>query len=376
MKESALYIHIPFCDHKCIYCDFYSIITTENVSTYLNSLLKEIDYYGKMYSDDRIYTSIFFGGGTPSLMEPKYILEIMKRINNNFNISNDVEITLETNPGTVNKSKLNEFLNIGINRLSVGVQSFDNEELKFLTRIHDKNLAIQTLTDAYNVGFKNINLDLIFNLPKQTKEKWLSNLEIAAELPITHLSTYSLIIENGTVLNKMILDGKVKIQDEDYDAELYETTMDFLESKNFIQYEVSNFAKKGFECRHNKAYWHYVDYLGFGTSSHSFMNNKRWWNYSNIRLYIDKIKENGNAVSSSELINDEQKFMEYVMLALRSDGLNLSDFKKNFGNNWLNEKTQEIKKLEKEQFITIDEKYLKLTKKGYTVCDEILNNIL
>jgi oxygen-independent coproporphyrinogen III oxidase len=376
LRESALYIHIPFCDHKCIYCDFYSIITTDNVSAYLNSLLNEINYYKKLYSQDRIYTSIYFGGGTPSLMEPKYISQILNTIRNNFKVSEDAEITLETNPGTVNKNKLSEFLDAGINRLSVGVQSFDEEELKFLTRIHDKNTAVQTIKDASNAGFKNINLDLIFNLPKQTKEKWIHNLDIAAGLPINHLSAYSLIIENGTVLNKMILDGKVRIQEEDYDAELYEITMDFLEEQGFIQYEVSNFAKKGFECRHNNAYWHYLDYLGLGTSAHSFINNKRWWNYSNIRLYIDKIKENGNAVSSSELINSEQKFIEYVMLSLRSDGINLSEFQNSFGGKWLEDKTEKLIELKDKQFITFDDNYIKLTKRGYALCDEILTEIL
>ena len=376
MQESALYIHIPFCDHKCIYCDFYSIITTDNVSAYLNSLLEEINYYKEFYAQDRIYTSIYFGGGTPSLMEPKYINQIINRIKTNFEISKDAEITLETNPGTVNKNKLDEFFDIGINRLSVGVQSFDEEELKFLTRIHDKNTAVQTIKDASDAGFKNINLDLIFNLPKQTKEKWINNLDIAIDLPVTHISAYSLIIENGTVLNKMILDGKVRIQNEDYDAELYETTMDFLEDRDFVQYEVSNFAKKGFECRHNKAYWHYLDYLGLGTSAHSFMNNKRWWNYSNIRLYIEKVKKNGNAVSSYELINSEQRFMEYVMLSLRSDGINLSEFQNIFGNKWLTDKAEKLGELKLKQFITFDDNYIKLTKSGYAVCDEILSNIL
>ena len=376
MKESAIYVHIPFCDHKCIYCDFYSIITKDNIQPFLDSLQKEISYYSKIYSDDRIYTSIFFGGGTPSLMKPGYISDIIKSLSNNFQLSEDIEITLETNPGTVNKEKLKSFFDIGIDRLSIGIQSFHDDELKFLTRIHDKELAIKTVTLANEVGFENISLDLIFNLPKQTKSKWLRNLETAVSLPIKHISAYSLILERGTILNKMVLDKKVTLQDDDYDAELYEMTIDFLTEKNFIQYEVSNFAKDGFECRHNNAYWRYKDYLSFGTSAHSFVNGKRWWNYSSLKKYISTIDENGNAEANHELITKEQKFDEYVMLALRSSGIDLRELQKMFGDGWINAKYDYLKALMNENILVIDKNKIYLTKKGYAVCDEILNNLL
>ena len=194
MKDSAIYIHIPFCDHKCIYCDFYSIITSDNISNFLSCLKKEIKHYSKIYSNDRIFTSIFFGGGTPSLMEPEYLSSIISSLKANFNISGDAEITMETNPGTVDKEKLKLFLKTGINRISIGIQSFDNDDLKFLTRIHDKQTAIQTVLLADEIGFDNISLDLIFNLPGQTKEKWNYNLQTAIKLPIKHISTYKLII--------------------------------------------------------------------------------------------------------------------------------------------------------------------------------------
>jgi len=225
MKETSIYIHIPFCDHKCIYCDFYSIINYENVTNYLTALKKEIEFFASEYSNDRQIISIFFGGGTPSLMEVNYIDEIISIIKKYFNVLPNAEITLETNPGTVDRIKLKEFREIGINRLSVGVQSFDEDDLKFLTRIHDSKTAINTINDAYNIGFENISLDLIFNLSNQTKEKWQKNLEIATSLPIKHISAYSLILEKGTILNKMVLDGKVKIQDETHDAELYQLTI-------------------------------------------------------------------------------------------------------------------------------------------------------
>jgi oxygen-independent coproporphyrinogen-3 oxidase len=376
LKESALYVHIPFCDHKCIYCDFYSIITSYNTNSFLNSVKKEIKYYSDLYSKDRIYTSIFFGGGTPSLMEPEYLWEIIATLRKNYSISEDPEVTMETNPGTVNKKKLKSFWEMGINRISIGIQSFHDDELKFLTRIHNKKTAIETVYNAKEVGFDNISIDLIFNLPGQTKRKWEENLEKVIKLPIKHLSAYSLILERGTILNKMVLDNKVKMQDDDHDADLYEMTIDFMHDSGFKQYEVSNFAKPGYECRHNNAYWHYKDYLSFGTSSHSFVNGKRWWNFSSLKRYISEINKKGFAVAGSELVNERQKLTEYVMLSLRSSGLELVEFKKMFGVDWINEKYGYIKKLMRRNLVIMDERYLRLTKKGYAVCDEILKEIL
>jgi len=376
LKESALYIHIPFCDHKCIYCDFYSIITSDNISSFLQSLKKEIKYYAENYSSNRIITSIFFGGGTPSLMQPEYLEEIISSIAENFTVSTEAEITMETNPGTVDKDKLGKFRSSGINRISIGVQSFNDDELKFLTRVHNSNTAVETLHIASEVGFENISLDLIFNLPKQTKQIWLSNLKQAIQLPIKHISTYSLILERGTILNKMVLDGKIKMQSDDHDADLYETTIDFLTQNGFYQYEVSNFTKPGYECKHNNAYWQYKDYLGLGTSAHSFVDGKRWWNYSSLKRYINEINTNGNAVANHEELSPEEFHNEYVMLALRSSGIQLNNYKNTFGDTWLTKNYSYLKKLENENFILFNDLNIKLTKKGYAVCDEILQNIL
>ncbi|HEX7356277.1 MAG TPA: radical SAM family heme chaperone HemW [Ignavibacteriaceae bacterium] len=376
MKNCALYIHIPFCDHKCIYCDFYSIITSDNISSFLSALKKEIKYFSNYYSKDRIYTSIFFGGGTPSLMEPEYLEQIIVELKNNFNVDENAEVTMETNPGTVDKTKLKKFKEAGINRISIGIQSFNEEELKFLTRIHDKQTAINTVYNAAEVGFENISVDLIFNLPDQTKEKWINNLETVTQLPIKHLSAYSLILERGTILNKLVLDKKITMQDDDYDADLYENTIDFLVSNGFYQYEVSNFTKPGFECVHNNAYWRYRDYLSFGTSSHSFMDGKRWWNYSSLKKYISEIKLNNHAVMNSEIISKEQMHNEYVMLALRSSGLDLNDYKKKFSDDWIKKNYSYFELLKNEQHLSIVNNRIKLTAKGYAVCDEILKNIL
>ncbi|MFA4923316.1 MAG: radical SAM family heme chaperone HemW [Ignavibacteriaceae bacterium] len=376
MKESSLYIHIPFCDHKCIYCDFYSLITQDSIQIYLAALKKEIEYFVRNFSSGRKFTTIFFGGGTPSLLAPHQIEEIIFHLKKNFMVSEDAEITLETNPGTVDEKKLKDFLKAGINRISIGIQTFDDDELKFLTRIHNKQTAIETVWLAKEVGFKNISVDLIFNLPKQTIEKWLLNLQTALALPITHLSAYSLILEHGTILNKLVLDKKVTLQDEDYDAELYELTIDFMTRNNFIQYEVSNFARKGFECRHNLAYWQHKDYLGFGTSAHSFVNGKRWWNYSSLKFYVDAVMEKGNAVIGEEILNEQQMKEEFIMLALRSNGLNVIEFNKTFGLNWFKKKEILIKNYLENGLLIKRNNLLILTPKGYVVCDEIIANLI
>lgn len=376
MKPTAIYIHIPFCDHKCIYCDFYSIITSDNIESLLTSLKREINYYSQLHSKEREVISVFFGGGTPSLMSPDYIKEIIELTKEKFSFASEVEITLETNPGTVNKNKLSDFRKAGINRISIGIQSFDEDDLKFLTRIHDKQTAINTVYNAVEAGFENISIDLIFNLPGQTKEKWKLNLEQAISLPIKHISAYSLILERGTILNKLVLDGKVQIQDEDYDAELYELTIDYLNEHGFIQYEVSNFAKPGYECIHNKAYWEYKDYFGFGPSAHSFINGNRWWNYSSLKRYISEVNEKQNAMMNFEELTKEQMRNEYIMLALRSKGLNLAEYINSFGAEWLDKHSRDFEIMKNEGLVEIEHNLIKLTPKGYAICDEILSKIL
>lgn len=371
MKNAGIYIHIPFCDHKCIYCDFYSIINHQNTSIYLKALKTEIDYYSNLYSEGRTFTTIFFGGGTPSLMEASYIQEIIKYLYQKFNFTNSVEITLETNPGTVSKEKLIEFYNVGINRISIGIQSFDEEDLKFLTRIHNKEQAIKTVLDAHDAGFSNINIDLIFNLPNQTPIKWVKNLQMAMELPITHLSAYSLILEPGTILNKMVLDGDVKVEDEDYDAALYSTTIEYLAKNNFTQYEVSNFSKSGFECRHNLVYWEHGEYLSFGTSSHSFMENKRWWNVSSLNLYLKSIEEKRNAKISEEVLDHTQLLDEYIMLSLRSKGIDLNRMY-NYDASWYERNASLLRELEISGYLTINNNKISLLPSGFAICDEIL----
>ena len=371
MSDLAIYLHIPFCEHKCIYCDFYSVIVDSNKEEFLNSLEKEIKYLGEKYSRGRKVKTIFFGGGTPSLLAPNEIEKILSLLLKNFKVENP-EITLETNPGTVDFKKLKDFRKIGVNRLSVGVQSFKDNELKFLTRIHNSVQAKKTILNAKDAGFENISLDLIFNLPGQTKKAWKDNLTTALSLPIKHISAYSLILERGTILYKMVLDGKVKIQDEDYDADLYEFTMKYLKRRGFRQYEVSNFAVPGFECRHNKFYWDYTDYLGFGPSAHSFVGGVRWRNFSSLKKYISEVRKSGKAIRAKEVLTEKEKLEEFVMLSLRSEGLDLKKLKKEFSATWEMKNKKLLEFLKESKIIRFANYKIILTQKGYALCDEVL----
>lgn len=309
-------------------------------------------------------------------MEPEYISDIIKEVKNNFLLSEDAEITLETNPGTVDKNKLSAFRQTGINRVSIGIQSFDEADLKFLTRIHDAETAIRTVNEARECGFENISIDLIFNLPDQTKEKWSRNLDIAVQLPVNHISAYSLILERGTILNKMVLDGKVTLRDDDFDADLYEYTIGFLEAHRFNQYEVSNFAHDGYESVHNNAYWRYKDYLSFGTSAHSFVDGKRWWNYSPLTFYNNAIEKEGHARIGGETLSGGEMLDEYVMLSFRSKGLDQADLVSRFGSSWINKNKNFLSKLRQENFVIEKNGLLSLTPKGYAVCDEIIGKFV
>ena len=371
MKDLSIYIHIPFCDHKCIYCDFYSIINFENRKHFLNSIIKEINYY-QILEEERSVKSVFFGGGTPSILDPDEIGSILNALHSVFNMDENAELTFESNPGTVDGHKLKEIKKLGINRLSVGVQSFDDDELKFLTRIHDRQTALDTFNLAAKSGFDNVNIDLIFNLPGQTRAVWEANLSQAVKLPVTHISAYSLILERGTILNKMVLDGKINLSDSDFDAELYEHTIDFLGEHNFLQYEVSNFAKPGFKCSHNLVYWRHKEYIGLGPSAHSFIGSRRWWNYSSLKMYIDKVNRDGRGVVTEEELSTSELAEEYIMLQLRSEGLDLNALNKLYGSEWLDLNQNYLDTLIKERFISYNDNFIKFTKRGYSICDEIL----
>ncbi len=373
MQPLSLYIHIPYCEHKCIYCDFYSVINGKYEREYFKTLVEEIKFRASQYFMVHEVRTIFFGGGTPSLVKTEYLAKVLNAISKFFQVTEKPEITIEANPGTLDDNKIKEYLTLGVNRLSLGVQSFFDDDLKFLTRIHSSQEAIESVEKAYSGGFENINIDLIFNLPGQTKSRWKENLGTAVRLPVKHISAYSLILERGTILNKMVLDGKVKIGDADYDADLYETTQEFLAENGFEQYEVSNFAKTNYECEHNKAYWEYKNYLGFGASSHSFIKPKRWKNFTSLTHYLLSAQEKGERfVASEEVLTEQEQLEEYVMLALRGKGLDLNELNILFGDEFYEKNKKIISELERNLLLINSDNKICLTQKGYALCDEIL----
>jgi oxygen-independent coproporphyrinogen-3 oxidase len=375
---ASLYLHIPFCEHKCIYCDFYSITPAESgekhgsmVDGFLSALATEIQLRTE---DERFHESvetIFFGGGTPSLLQPSEIEKILNLLASRFSIQTNAEITLETNPGTVDIQKLKAFRSAGINRISMGIQSFHDDDLKFLTRIHSASEAKQCVRDAYSAGMKNVSFDLIFSLPHQSLQRWKSNLEQAVELQPAHISCYSLIVEPGTPLFNMVQSKQVQPLDTESDAELYELTIDFLASHGFGQYEVSNFARQNFKCRHNVNYWNHSNYLGFGPSAHSFWKNERWWNVSNVAAYIEQLNNHLLPVSGGEHLSQAKLMEEAIFLGLRSEGINFEKFYQRFLYDLSLENSALISDLIQQGRARMEGGLFRLTAKGYLVCDEI-----
>jgi len=376
---SGIYIHIPFCERKCIYCDFYSVENLNLIDRFTESLLKEIEIFSieADFFNDSIFDTIYFGGGTPSLLEPAQIEKILNKLSQSFKISSNPEITLETNPGTVDKRKLLEFKNLGVNRISFGVQSFFDDDLKFLGRIHTGEDAFKCVNDSFEVGFENVSIDLIFGLPGQTVEKWLENLKFAVSLNVPHISAYNLIVERGTPLHELFSLGKVEIPEDEIQAQLYERTIDFLENAGYVHYEVSNYAFEGFECRHNLKYWQYENYIGFGPSAHSFWINKRWWNFANLNKYINALDLGKIPVANFEILDEEKMIEEFIYLCLRSKGINVARFKGKFGFEFVDgDIKDEIEELERAGYINIEDDFIKLTPKGFLLCDEIVLRLI
>lgn len=322
-----IYIHIPFCIKKCDYCDFLSGPSgPKEQEAYVKALFKEI--YAVKEGKGRSVSSIFIGGGTPSVLDERFIGEILDKIREKFLIEDNVEITIEVNPGTADKKKLQAYRSYGINRLSIGLQSPDDRELKILGRIHNYGQFLETYKNARDVGFDNINIDLMSAIPDQTYEGWEKNLRTVAELEPEHISAYSLIIEEGTPFASR----KLNLPDEDTEYNMYEATARILGEYDFEQYEISNYAKKGRSCRHNVGYWTRQDYLGFGLGASSLYGKERFANTA------DRVKYLQNS-SRSELIREKEPFLtredemaEFMFLGLRmTKGIAKADFKQNFG---------------------------------------------
>lgn len=310
MIRAGIYLHFPFCKVKCIYCDFYSIADRDDeIPRFVQALIKEIELC-ELDASQWIFDTIFIGGGTPSLLEPSHLEMILNALRNNFDLSHVDEWSLEANPGEAPLEKLQAFRKLGINRLSIGVQSLEPGLLKFLTRIHNVEQVFNTFEHARAAGFDNINCDLIFNIPGQTLDIWQRDVKRIVELKPEHISAYSLTVESGTVLNKLVLQNKVTIPDDDYSAELYTWTQKYLSLAGYIQYEISNWSKPGKECRQNLHYWQIDPYLAFGPSAHGFDGKNRYNNYRGLDRYFQLIEsgklpiENYYPVSQKEMAND------------------------------------------------------------------------
>ena len=372
MKELGIYVHIPFCKQKCNYCDFISYCDkNELVEQYIKALKQEIKNNSSKIKDSEIST-IYIGGGTPSYINSQYIKEILETIKQNYNISKNVEITIEVNPGTVTKEKLTNYYENGINRISIGLQSCNNNLLKMIGRIHTYEEFLDTYNLAREVGFKNINVDLMIGLPNQTLEDVKTSLEKIISLNPEHISVYSLIVEEGTLIEKKIEKGELKLPNEKIERKEYWLVKDTLENFRYKHYEISNFAKKEYESKHNLNCWEQKEYFGFGASAHSYINGTRYSNTESMEEYINQEMQNVQCEVGidglhivHEIQNEEEQKKEYILLGLRKiDGIKISKFKNKFGSNPILEFRNELNKLSQEKLIEIDLDNIKLTKKG------------
>jgi len=351
------------------------------VDAFLIALDREISMYSE-YAVTEHFETIFFGGGTPSLLSPRQMEKILNRLHSKFAIDSDVEITAEANPGTVDAQKLKDYRALGINRLSIGIQSFDEDDLLFLTRIHSSQQAKECVRTAHRVGFENVNLDLIFALPNQSIEKWQSNLRQAVDLEPQHISAYSLIVERGTPLARMVAAKQISPVPVEQDALMYEWTMEFLAAAGYEHYEVSNFARPGYRSRHNSNYWNHTNYLGFGPSAHSFWaslntgTTRRWWNIANLSTYVERISHGIKPVAGEEMLNDDQLLEEAVMLGLRSSGIDCQHLQDRFNAEILRDAHVVIRELFNGELAVVNGVTLRLTDRGYLFCDQICERIL
>ena len=366
MEELGIYIHIPFCKQKCFYCDFCSFANkNEMQGKYVETVINEIKNI--THKEKYTVTTIYLGGGTPSILNPNYIKNILQEIKSSFEILDDAEITIEINPGTVNEEKLKKYKEYGINRLSIGLQSANDKILKKIGRIHDYKQFEETFFYARKCGFKNINVDLMIGLPTQTIEDVKQTLEKIIQKNPEHISVYSLIIEEGTIIEKLINENKLQLPDEETERIMYWTVVNELKENGYNQYEISNFSKKTYESKHNTNCWKQKQYIGLGTSAHSYLNKKRYSNTNNIEEYIKNIQENN--ISKNITIHEEQTeestMNEYMLLGLRMiQGININEFKHKFKTDPTVKYKEILEKLQKENLIQITKTSIKLTKQG------------
>ena len=367
-----LYVHIPFCVRKCQYCDFLSGPSDEETKDrYIEALLKEIR--AAKHTEDYEIVSVFIGGGTPSALKAEAIASIMRTLQEQFFFCEDAEVTIEANPGTVDLEKLTIYRNVGINRLSLGLQSTDAEELKLLGRIHSYEEFLKSYEWAREAGFSNINIDLMFAIPGQTGEAWRQHLYQVAELNPEHISAYSLIIEEGTPFAEQNLD----LPDEDTEYQMYEDTAEILERYGYRQYEISNYAKQGYMCRHNAGYWQRREYLGFGLGASSLYRGMRFSNTRRMQEYLKESRNPDQIRKDVTVLSRNERIEEFMFLGLRmTEGISEKKFEENFDVRLMDVYGDILQKYEETGFMEHIETKWRLTRKGIHVSNHILADFL
>lgn len=373
MKKLGIYIHIPFCVRKCSYCDFYSVALNDNSEyEFIESVLNEIKGYKDKLRKGYIVDSIFFGGGTPTIIKPENLKKIIDALGTIVEIDKCCETTMEANPNTLTEEKLKQYKSMGINRLSIGIQSLNDEILKNIGRIHSSREAIEALDRAKAAGFENINTDIMFNIPGQKVEDIENTLRAIIQRGVKHISFYSLKLEEGTPMYILEKNKKINMPNEDYEREMYYAGRKIMEENNLYQYEISNFAQRGFECRHNLKYWNQEEYIGFGPSAHSFLNNIRYSNPPDLKLYCEK-RSSEIQRTIQEVLGREDLMFEYIMLRLRlREGLDMKVFNNKFSADFQKLYSEQIEYLLKNKLIDVEGNKIKLSLRGIDVANYVI----
>jgi oxygen-independent coproporphyrinogen III oxidase len=369
----GIYLHIPFCKQACTYCNFHFSTSLRYKDELVKALATEAARE-KEYLAGEALDTIYFGGGTPSILEKADLELLLTTIRKDYSITPGVEITLEANPDDISADKLRAWRDLGINRLSIGVQSFFEEELRWMNRAHNAEQAINNLELARK-EFDNITIDLIYGSPLLTDEMWKQNVETAIEMDIPHLSCYALTVEEKTPLHKLINTSKVADVDDEKQARQFLLLMEWLREKGYEHYEVSNFAKPGFRSRHNSSYWKGQKYLGLGPSAHSYNGSERRWNLANNNVYLKSINE-GTSQRELELLTPAQKLNEFVMISLRTmEGIDLDQLQEQFGVDERRRIETEVEKYVKHQLVQYDHPFVRLTDEGMLRADGIASEL-
>ena len=377
-QELELYIHIPFCARKCAYCDFLSFAAPErSYREYVEKLIEEMYGQSTAYRDYAV-TSIFVGGGTPSVLPPELVEALFVAVYDCFAVSADAEITIEANPGTLTMEKLETYLNCGMNRLSLGLQSADGEELRTLGRIHSYDDFLKSYQRARQAGFTNINVDLMSALPGQTMQSWKNTLRKVMMLKPEHISAYSLIIEAGTPFYERYHENPEAFPDEETDREMYHLTKELMAAQGYERYEISNYARPGYECRHNIGYWTGAEYLGLGLGASSCTHGFRYHNVTDLEEYLSlDLREPGAAAREIQELTPEEKMEEFMFLGLRlTKGVSGSEFLERFGKNMWNVYGEVFEKLSRQGLILEEPPMVRLTELGIDVSNQVLCEFL